>query len=74
VKDYAELARLGRVSASRVSQILLLLHLAPAIQETILFLDTARAHLLTEKDLHRVAREPNWDRQRVLFEKLMRPN
>ena len=51
VKDYAELARLGHVSASRVSQILMLLHLAPAIQEEVLFLDAARAHLLTENDL-----------------------
>jgi hypothetical protein len=74
VKDYAELARLGHVSASRISQILLLLYLAPAIQEQILFLDVAHAQLLTEKDLRRVAREPSWDRQRVLFENLLRPN
>ena len=40
----------------------------------VLFLDAARAHPLTEKDLRRVAREPNWDRQRVLLENLLRPN
>jgi hypothetical protein len=73
-KDYAELARLGGVSASRMSQILLLLHLAPAIQEQVLFLDGSRAQLLTEGQLRRVAREPNWDRQRVLFDNLLRPN
>lgn len=74
VKDYSELARLGHVSASRISQILMLLYLAPAIQEQVLFLDTASAHLLTEQDLRRVAREPSWDRQRVLFENLLHPN
>ena len=71
VKDYAELARLGRVSASRLSQILGLVHLAPSIQEHILFLDTTEAHLLTEGELRRIAREPLWDRQRVLFHKLL---
>src|SRR5258706_3267773 len=72
VKDYAALARLGHVSGSRVSQILLLRHLAPAIQEHVLFVDAARAHLLTEGDLRSVAREPNWERQHVLFDNLLR--
>src|SRR5712671_3234714 len=39
VKDYAELARLGRVSRARVSQILNLVHLAPDLQEQVLFLE-----------------------------------
>ena len=38
VRDYAELARLGQVSRARVTQIMNLLHLAPDIQEAILFL------------------------------------
>ena len=38
VKDCAELARLGRVSRARVSQIMNLLNLAPDIQERLLFL------------------------------------
>src|SRR6516165_4468691 len=38
VRDYAELARLGQVSRARVTQIMNLLHLAPDIQEEILFL------------------------------------
>jgi transposase IS66 family protein len=54
VKDYSELARLGHVSASRVSQILLLLYLSPPIQEQVLFLDAASAHLLTEQDLQQL--------------------
>ena len=38
VKDYAELARPGRVSRARMTQIMNLLMLAPDIQEEILFL------------------------------------
>jgi hypothetical protein len=38
VGDYAELARLGPVSRARLTQIMNLLHLAPDIQEQILFL------------------------------------
>ena len=38
VRDYAELARLGQVSRARVTQIMNLLHLAPDLQEKILFL------------------------------------
>ena len=37
MRDYAELARLGHVSAARISQIMILLHLSPAIQEYVLF-------------------------------------
>src|SRR5260370_825785 len=42
VKDYAELARLGQVSRARITQIMNLLNLAPAIQEAIVFI-TAEA-------------------------------
>src|SRR6185295_3410288 len=37
-RDYAELARLGRVTRARMTQIMKLLDLAPDIQEQILFL------------------------------------
>jgi hypothetical protein len=37
VKDFHTLARLGHVSSARISQIMSLLHLAPDIQEAILF-------------------------------------
>ena len=43
VKDYAELARLGRVTRARISQIMNLLLLAPDIQEEILFLPRVTA-------------------------------
>jgi hypothetical protein len=36
--DHADLAELGHVSRTRVCQILMLTNLAPAIQETLLFL------------------------------------
>jgi hypothetical protein len=38
VDDYRELARLGHVSPARICQFMTLLHLAPAIQEYLLFL------------------------------------
>src|SRR6266853_4744552 len=63
VRDYAELARLGHVSAARVSQVMILLQLAPAIQEYVLFLSADEAGLLTEPNLRKIAREPRWDHQ-----------
>ena len=74
VKDYADLARVGRVSRARVSQILKLLLLAPSIQEHILGLPprTAGEESITERDLRYIVHEPRWDHQRALFEKLAR--
>jgi len=43
VRDYAELARLGQVSRARITQIMSLLHLAPDLQEKILFLPRVRS-------------------------------
>ena len=73
IRDYADLARLGRVSRARMSQILKLLTLAPSIQEYILWLPprTAGREGITERDLRNVVREPRWDLQRLLFEKLV---
>jgi hypothetical protein len=45
ITDYAQLARLGHISPARLTQIMVLLHLAPAIQEYILFLSPADARL-----------------------------
>jgi hypothetical protein len=74
VRGYADLARVGRVSRARVSQILKLLMLAPSIQEHILFLPPrpAGGESITERDLRRVVHEPRWDRQRAMFEQLTR--
>ena len=72
--DYARLAKLGHVSRARISQILKLLTLAPSIQEYILFLPprVTGEDVITERDLRTVVREPRWDRQRLLFEHLLR--
>jgi hypothetical protein len=69
VTGYAELARLGHISPARLTQILVLLHLAPSIQEYILFLSAADARFIGESELRKIAREPRWDRQRELFER-----
>jgi len=71
VSDYAELARLGHVSKTRVSQIMILLHLAPDIQEYVLFLSGDEAGFLTEPTLRTIAREPLWDHQRACLESLI---
>jgi hypothetical protein len=71
VKDYAALAHLGHLSASRVSQIMLLLYLAPAIQEQVLFTAGAEARVITEEALRKIAREAHWDRQAALFQSLL---
>jgi hypothetical protein len=66
VKDHAELARLGHVTRARMSQIMSLLHLAPDLQEAILFLPrTERGRdPLVLRDLLPIAALPDWRRQR----------
>jgi hypothetical protein len=73
VKDYADLARAGHVSRARVSQILKLLTLTPSIQEQLLWFPprNAGSKCITERDLRKVAQEPHWDRQRVLFDQIV---
>jgi hypothetical protein len=71
IRDYGQLARLGHISPARLTQIMVLLHLAPAIQEYILFLSPADARFVSELGLRQIAREPRWDRQRELFEQFL---
>ena len=71
VASYGELARLGHVSPARLTQILVLLHLAPSIQEYLLFLSAGDARFVSELELRKIAREPHWDRQRKLFDELL---
>jgi hypothetical protein len=68
VADYAELARLGRVTRSRLSQIMGLLNLAPDIQEEILFLmrEPGRERV-TERSLRAIVAEVDWRRQREVW-------
>jgi hypothetical protein len=68
VSSYGQLARLGHISAARLSQFMVLLLLAPSIQEYVLFLSAGDARFITELGLRKIAREPRWDRQRNLFD------
>jgi hypothetical protein len=66
VQDYATLARLGQVTRARISQIANLLHLAPDLQEALLFLapvERGRAPLLLA-DLQPIAALHDWAQQR----------
>ena len=71
VKDYAELARLGGVSRARVTQVLNLRNLAPAIQERLLFLE-GEPEGIHERALRRLTQSTNWEEQLRQFEALMR--
>ena len=73
IPSYTELARLGHITPARLTQIMVLLHLAPSIQEYILFLSAGDARFIPELELRKIAREPRWDRQRALFERLLQP-
>jgi hypothetical protein len=65
VRDYAELSRLGHVTRARMSQIMSLLNLSPAIQEDILFLPPVveGRDLLVLRDVLPIALQPDWRRQ-----------
>lgn len=74
VKDHAELARLGHVTRARISQIMCLLHLAPDIQESLLFLPATqrgRAAILIGQ-LWPIATNPEWKSQRRKWHSLRR--
>ena len=74
VKDYAALARLGKVTRARVSQVMSLIHLAPQIQEELLFLPPAsprRAGVILA-DLQPIAALHDWERQRRCWRRLRR--
>jgi hypothetical protein len=66
IASYAELARLGQVTHARVSQIMALLHLAPDIQEAILFLPRAQRGRdpILLRDLQPIAAVLDWREQR----------
>jgi hypothetical protein len=69
VKDYAHMARLGRVSRARISQIMNLLHLAPDLQERLLFFTRP---LRGRDPMHLARLQPiavvlNWRTQRQLW-------
>src|SRR5437867_7850466 len=73
LKDNAEVASVGHVTRARVSQILSLVHLAPDIQEAILFLprtQRGRAPVILS-DVMPIAMELDWKRQRRAWRRLV---
>jgi hypothetical protein len=66
VPNLTELARLAHVTQPRMTQIMNLLHLAPDIQEALLFLPSVRGRdeCVSERDLRKVASRPRWCQQR----------
>ncbi len=69
IRDYAEVARRGRVTRARLTQIMKLLDLAPDLQETILFLPPGSA--MKERNLRGVTTTIWWNEQRRLFQELV---
>jgi hypothetical protein len=72
VGDYAELARLGGVSRARITQIMSLRRLAPAIQERILALAavSSPAEVVNERLLRVLAQCWDWREQMRMWEQL----
>ena len=72
ISDQADLARLGHVSRARVTQIMNLLHLAPDIQEEVLFLSevTSGHDPIAERHLRPIIRVAEWRKQRALWAEL----
>ncbi len=69
VRNTTELARLCHVTRPRITQVMQLLHLAPDIQEELLCLPPIERgrDSITEKHLHRIAAEPDWQKQQRLW-------
>jgi hypothetical protein len=72
--DMTELARVAMVTQPRITQVMNLLHLAPDIQEDILFLPRVLAGRdpIHEKQLRRICQEPSFARQRRMWQVLKR--
>jgi hypothetical protein len=71
VASYAELARLGRVTHARISQIMNLLYLAPDIQESLLLLPRTQCghDPIILRDLQTIAAVLDWRTQRRMWAK-----
>ena len=72
VGSLTELARLGHVSKTRMSHVMNLLHLAPEIQERLLFLPPVESgpDPVLLRDVQKIARTCDWARQRKLAKRL----
>jgi hypothetical protein len=71
VRDYADLARLGCVSRERISQIMMLVWLAPDIQQAVLRLPPYAGRApFSEGALRKIAKMPLWEDQRRVSREL----
>jgi hypothetical protein len=66
IADQSELARFGRITTSRMTQIMSLLNLAPDLQEQILFLPRTQRGRdeVKEADIRPIAKTLDWRKQR----------
>ena len=73
VGSYSALASLGHVTRARICQIMNLLHLAPDIQEALLFLPPTRRGRdpIILADLMPIAAACDWRKQRRLWRKIL---
>ena len=73
IPDQSDLACLAKVTQPRMTQIMNLLHLAPDIQEELLFLSPAAAGKdeIHEKMLRPIAAEIDWNKQRETWARLV---
>jgi len=70
-RDYADIARQHHLTRARVTQIMNLLLLAPAIQEEILFLEVPPGRqAISERTLRAIAATLQWKEQQTLWSKL----
>lgn len=69
IYNQADLAQLGHVSRARVTQIMNMLHLAPDIQEQILYLPRVMSgdDPYPERKIRRVIRQWDWKKQRQIW-------
>jgi hypothetical protein len=73
VQNYAELARRGHVTRARITQIMNLLNLAPALQEKLLFLPRILKGRdpVTEQRVRAVAAQTTWEDQRQAWARVL---
>ena len=74
VKDQAEIARVAGITRARVTQILNLTNLAPEIQQAILDLEPSTDYVprFREREVRTIAITANWEKQRVLWKRLVK--
>jgi hypothetical protein len=73
VKSLKDFCKWIPVSHSRICQLLKLLLLAPDIQEDIILKDNDKIASLTERTIRRIPMQIDWDKQREMWQKCLKP-